>query len=181
VNACWIPEQRGLEDVALKWMQNPFTLCTRHNRVLLENSSLLKNIENMDTLMRRFWPAVLLLIFSLGTPKIQAQETGPLLMQQELGYTLAGTVAGVGLGVLVWFMDPLNPDVTLRDTTVDGLIVGTLLGSMFGFYILQNALVEPRTNSLPSGLEDLLGQSKRDQLPSPVAHTGLTIPMTWKF
>jgi len=42
-------------------------------------------------------------------------------------------------------------------------------------------LVEPRTNSLPSGLEDLLGQSKRDQLPSPVAHTGLTIPMTWKF
>jgi hypothetical protein len=79
-------------------MQNPFTLCTRHNRVLLENSSLLKNIENMDTLMRRFWPAVLLLIFSLGTPKIQAQETGPLLMQQELGYTLAGTVAGVGLG-----------------------------------------------------------------------------------
>ena len=54
-------------------------------------------------------------------------------MQQELGYTLAGTVAGVGLGVLVWFMDPLNPDVTLRDTTVDGLIVGTLLGSMFGF------------------------------------------------
>ena len=131
--------------------------------------------------MQRFWPAVLLLIFSLGTPKIQAQETGPLLMQQELGYTLAGTVAGVGLGVLVWFMDPLNPDVTLRDTTVDGLIVGTLLGSMFGFYILQNALVEPRTNSLPSGLEDLLGQSKRDQLPSPVAHTGLTIPMTWKF
>ena len=71
--------------------------------------------------------------------------------------------------------------MTLRDTTVDGLIVGTLLGSMFGFYILQNALVEPRTNSLPSGLEDLLGQSKRDQLPSPVAHTGLTIPMTWKF
>ncbi|MEC7164223.1 MAG: hypothetical protein VXW41_00275, partial [SAR324 cluster bacterium] len=81
MNACRIPEQQGLEDVALKWMQNPFTLCTRHNRVLLENSSLLKNIENMDTLMRRFWPAVLLLIFSLGTPKIQAQESGPLLME----------------------------------------------------------------------------------------------------
>ncbi len=94
-------------------------------------------------------------------PKNQAQETGPLLMEQELGYTLAGTVAGVGLGVLVWFMDPLNPDVTLRDTTVDGLIVGTLLGSIVRFCILQNALVEPRTNSLPSGLEDLLGQSKR--------------------
>lgn len=132
--------------------------------------------------MRRCWLVLMLLIFSLGTPPLQAQETGPLLMKQELGYTLGGAVFGVGLGVVVWFTDPLNPDVTLRDTTVDGLIFGSLLGSMFGFYALQNALVEPRSSTIPSGLEDLLGQSRRDRLPTrPVAHSSLTIPLTWKF
>ncbi len=125
----------------------------------------------------------LIIGLSLWTHTAVAQEAGPLLMKQELGYTLGGGVAGVGLGVLVWFTDPLNPDITLRDTVVDGLIVGTLLGSMFGFYVLQAAVVEPQQNALPPGLEDLLGQARRDQerWSEPVSHSKITVPLTWKF
>ncbi len=54
-----------------------------------------------------------------------AQETGPLLMKQELGYTLGGGVFGAGLGIVVWFMDPLNPNVTLKSTVQNGYIAGT--------------------------------------------------------
>jgi len=132
--------------------------------------------------MRRFWPAVLLLIFSLGTPKIQAQETGPLLMKQELGYTLAGSVVGVGIASLLWFTDPLSPDVQAHELLKDGFVVGTFLGSMFGFYALQNALnapVSPGYNR--DNLEQLLGQYKRDKQPKPLANSILTIPFVWKF
>ena len=78
-----IHEQQGLEDVA----QNGYkthSLCMNW-QVLLE-LSLLKNIENMDTLSD---VAGATLIFSLGTPKFRLKESGPLLMEQELGYTLA--------------------------------------------------------------------------------------------
>ena len=35
------------------------------------------------------------------TASLQAQETGPLMMKQELGYPLGGGVLGAGLGVVV--------------------------------------------------------------------------------
>ena len=84
----------------------------------------------------RYWklkwiiPFLLLLMLTAST---QAQETGPLLMKQEVGYTLGGSVFGAGLGVVVWFMDPLNPSVTLKKTVENGFIVGTILGSLLGF------------------------------------------------
>ena len=86
-----------------------------------------------------------------------AQETGPLLMKQELGYTLGGGVFGAGLGIVVWFMDPLNPNVTLKSTVQNGFIAGTALGALFGFYMLQNAIIIPQENKLPENLDQLLG------------------------
>ena len=87
-----------------------------------------------------------------------AQETGPLLMKQELGYTLGGGVFGAGLGIVVWFMDPLNPNVTLKSTVQNGFIAGTALGALFGFYMLQNAIIIPQENNLPENLDQLLGR-----------------------
>ena len=108
----------------------------------------------------RYWklkwiiPFFLLLMLTAST---QAQETGPLLMKQELGYTLGGSVFGAGLGVVVWFMDPLNPSVTLRKTVENGFIAGTVLGALLGFYMLQNALLFPPESTLPENLDQLLG------------------------
>ncbi|MDP6331936.1 MAG: hypothetical protein QF788_02525 [SAR324 cluster bacterium] len=87
-----------------------------------------------------------------------AQETGPLLMKQELGYTRGGGVFGAGLGIVVWFMDPLNPNVTLKSTVQNGFIAGTALGALFGFYMLQNAIIIPQENKLPENLDQLLGR-----------------------
>ena len=101
------------------------------------------------------YPVIFLLLFSVPS---QAQETGPLLMKQELGYTLGGGVFGAGLGVVVWFMDPLNPNVTLKSTVKNGFIAGTALGALFGFYMLQNAIIVPMDNSLPDNLNQLLGK-----------------------
>ena len=107
-------------------------------------------------------PFFFLLIISVPS---QAQETGPLLMKQELGYTLGGGVFGAGVGVVVWFMDPLNPNVTLKSTVTNGFIAGTALGALFGFYMLQNAIIVPRDNTLPENLDQLLGQ---DDLSRPI-------------
>ncbi|HBR59572.1 MAG TPA: hypothetical protein DEA86_03790 [Deltaproteobacteria bacterium] len=114
-------------------------------------------------------PFIFLLLISVPS---QAQETGPLLMKQELGYTLGGGVFGSGLGVVVWFMDPLNPNVTLKSTVKNGFIAGTALGALFGFYMLQNAIIVPRDNTLPDNLDQLLGQ---DELSRPL-HRSIVYP-----
>ena len=99
------------------------------------------------------------------TASLQAQETGPLMMKQELGYTLGGGVFGSGLGVVVWFMDPLNPSVTLKSTVENGFIAGTALGALFGFYMLQNAIIVPSESTLPENLDQLMGN---DNLVRPI-------------
>ena len=114
-------------------------------------------------------PFFLLLVITVTS---QAQETGPLLMKQELGYTLGGGVLGAGLGVVVWFMDPLNPGVPLKSTVTNGFIAGTALGALFGFYMLQNAIIVPRENTLPDNLDQLLGQ---DDLSRPI-HRSIVYP-----
>jgi hypothetical protein len=114
-------------------------------------------------------PFFLLLVITVTS---QAQETGPLLMKQELGYTLGGGVLGAGLGVVVWFMDPLNPGVPLRSTVTNGFIAGTALGALFGFYMLQNAIIVPRENTLPDNLDQLLGH---DDLSRPI-HRSIVYP-----
>ena len=99
------------------------------------------------------------------TASLQAQETGPLMMKQELGYTLGGGVFGSGLGVLVWFMDPLNPSVTLKSTVKNGFIAGTALGAFFGYYMLQNSIIVPSESTLPENLDELMG---KDDLLRPI-------------
>ncbi|MCH2284946.1 MAG: hypothetical protein MK434_07710, partial [SAR324 cluster bacterium] len=77
------------------------------------------NLKNIITFI-----SILLLIL-ITTTTLQAQEKGPLMMKQELGYTLGGGVFGAGLGIVVWFMDPLNPGVTLKSTVTNGFVAGT--------------------------------------------------------
>ena len=101
----------------------------------------------------------ILLLVLIATSTLQAQEKGPLMMKQELGYTLGGGVFGAGLGIVVWFMDPLNPSVTLKSTVTNGFVAGTALGALFGFYMLQNAIVVPSDTTLPQNLDQLLGSN----------------------
>jgi len=122
---------------------------------------------------------------------LHAQERGPLLMKQELGYTLAGGVGGAGVGILIWFMDPLNPNITLRDNVKDGLIVGTLVGSLFGAYLLQNALIYPFNPGgiQGGGLNNLLGfegsgvpkRTNYVNSSSPQEKSGLMFQYDYKF
>ena len=116
------------------------------------------NLKNIITFI-----SILLLIL-ITTTTLQAQEKGPLMMKQELGYTLGGGVFGAGLGIVVWFMDPLNPTVTLKSTVTNGFVAGTALGALFGFYMLQNAIVFPSDTTLPENLDQLLGNNELDRL-----------------
>ena len=110
--------------------------------------------------LKRLIPFLLILFLVLiSTSTLQAQEKGPLMMKQELGYTLGGGVFGAGLGIVVWFMDPLNPSVTLKSTVTNGFVAGTALGALFGFYMLQNAIVVPSDTTLPQNLDQLLGSN----------------------
>ena len=118
------------------------------------------------------WIITFFFILLMSSPS-QAQESGPLLMKQELGYTLGGAVFGSGLGVVVWFMDPLNPGVTLKSTVTNGFVAGTALGALFGFYMMQNAIILPRDNTLPDNLDQLLGQ---DSLSRPI-HRSIIYPV----
>ena len=104
-----------------------------------------------------------LFLVLIDTTSLQAQEKGPLMMKQELGYTLGGGVFGSGLGIIVWFMDPLNPNVTLKSTVTNGFVAGTALGALFGFYMLQNAIVVPSDTTLPQNLDQLLGNNGLDR------------------
>jgi len=96
------------------------------------------------------------LVLLMLTAPLRAQETGPLLMKQELGYTLGGGIVGTGFGVVLWFMDPLGP-IDLKDYVKDGFVSGVILGSLFGFYLLQNAAQFPIPGGplpeLPLGFE----------------------------
>jgi len=105
----------------------------------------------------------ILILFLIATSSLHAQEKGPLMMKQELGYTLGGGVFGSGLGIIVWFMDPLNPNVTLKSTVTNGFVAGTALGALFGFYMLQNAIVVPSDTTLPQNLDQLLGNNGFDR------------------
>jgi len=128
--------------------------------------------------MRIFCLAIIFLSLSFGTQKLEAQEVGPKVMSYEAGYTAYGAVAGAGIGAVLFIMDPLNPDIEFRNLIFDGLAVGIFVGSMLGFYMIQNAVVDPpqRTN-----FEDLLGELNRDQEQIHGSHAKLTIPLTWKF
>ena len=111
-------------------------------------------------LTRRIIPLILLSgLFFMKT--VKAQETAPLLMKQQLGYTLAGGVTGVGIGALLWFMDPLNPNVKPIDQAKDGFVYGSAFGALFGFYLLNNSVKFPARTAPLQNFDDLLGMEKR--------------------
>ena len=112
-------------------------------------------------LARRIIPLILLsCLFLMKT--VKAQEIGPLLMKQQLGYTLAGGVTGVGIGALLWFMDPLNPNVKPIDQAKDGFVYGSAFGALFGFYLLNNSVKFPARTAPVQNFDDLLGMEKRE-------------------
>ena len=86
--------------------------------------------------------------------------TGNRTFNDEAGVGVhsGGGVFGAGLGVVVWFMDPLNPSVTLKSTVKNGFMTGTALGALFGFYMLQNSIIVPSESTLPENLDELLGK-----------------------
>ena len=71
-------------------------------------------------------------------------------MKQELGYTLGGSVLGAGLGVIVWFMDPLKTyDEEMRKKT-----------SLVDYFCCdnENVLEEAlKTNFLPLEVMSFIG------------------------
>ena len=111
--------------------------------------------------IRNIFVSLILCFCVLAAKPLKAQETGPLLMKQQLGYTLAGGVAGVGIGALVWFMDPLNPNIQPIDQAKDGFIYGTAFGALFGFYLLNNSIKFPAQNVPVQNFDDLLGMENR--------------------
>ena len=117
-------------------------------------------LERPFNLARRIIPLILLCCL-LFTKTVEAQETGPLLMKQQLGYTLAGGVTGVGIGALFWIMDPLNPNVKPIYKAKDGFVYGTAFGALFGFYLLNNSIKFPSRNTPVQNFDDLLGIEKR--------------------
>ena len=117
--------------------------------------------ERPFNLARRIIPLILFCCL-LFTITVEAQETGPLLMKQQLGYTLAGGVTGVGIGALLWFMDPLNPNVKPIDQAKDGFVYGSAFGALFGFYLLNNSVKFPTRTAPVQNFDDLLGMEKRE-------------------
>ncbi len=116
--------------------------------------------ESPFNLARRVIPLILLSSL-LFIKTIGAQETGPLLMKQQLGYTLAGGVTGVGIGALLWIMDTLNPSVQPIDQARNGFVYGSAFGALFGFYLLNNSIKFPARTEPVQNFNDLLGMEKR--------------------
>ena len=74
-----------------------------------------------------------------------AQERGPLVMQAEFEWTVAGIVGGVAVGALVWLTDPAKPGNNLGDNVASGAAWGSIIGAGFGIYVLQRAYIPPAT------------------------------------
>ena len=79
-------------------------------------------------------------------------------------HTLGGGVAGVGIGALLWLMDPLNPNAKPTDMAGNAFFYGSALGAIFGFYLLNNSVKFPSRNEPIQNFDDLLGIEKRGSL-----------------
>ncbi|MBF0278341.1 MAG: hypothetical protein HQM13_11140 [SAR324 cluster bacterium] len=100
---------------------------------------------------------VLVLTCFLFPAKASSQETGPLMMGVEIGYTLGGMLAGVAAGGVVWLTDPGGPTPIIT-VLKDGAILGTLLGAITGFYLIYNSTIDPNAAPQPDNFQDLLGE-----------------------
>jgi len=85
------------------------------------------------------------LLIAVSHSAAMAQERGPLVMRAEFEWTVAGVVAGVAVGALIWLTDPANPSNNLSDSIASGAAWGSIVGAGFGMYVLQNSVVLPST------------------------------------
>lgn len=95
----------------------------------------------------RTYLLIILLLFSCSRSS-QAQESGPMMMQVQVGFTLAGFFGGAALGGIVWLTDPAGP-VGIVENLKNGMILGSFVGAIFGAYVLYNAAIVPETD-IPS-------------------------------
>ena len=86
------------------------------------------------------------LLLILLQPSLQAQQKGPLAMEIMFQWTAAGGVAGAVLGFALWLTDPGNPNIKAADQMAKGAALGFILGSGYGLFILQNAVIIPVRN-----------------------------------
>lgn len=93
---------------------------------------------------------------------LQAQETGPLMMNIEVAYTLGGLVGGAAVGFVVWLTDPGGP-TPIIDNVKTGAVLGTIIGSFFGFYIIYSAAIDPSEQKSFENIDQLLGQVNEEQ------------------
>ncbi len=109
-----------------------------------------------------------------------SQETGPLMMGVEIGYTLGGMVGGAAVGGVVWLTDPGGP-TSIGTIVKDGAVLGTLLGAIAGYYLLYNAAVSPGEPLPTDDIEDLLGyhHNKSDVVVFSQAHRLDRKKMSW--
>jgi hypothetical protein len=83
------------------------------------------------------------LLASVLQPAARAQERGPLAMQIEFQWTVAGIGAGIAVGALLWLTDPGSPDNNLSDNMAGGAAYGAILGAAMGFAVMQRSAVFP--------------------------------------
>lgn len=116
---------------------------------------------------------VLMLAWFLFPEPTPAQETGPLMMSVEVGYTLGGMLGGIALGGIVWLTDPGGP-TPLQENAKDGAVLGSFVGAIAGYFLLFNSARDPNAPYQPADdFEDLLGAISLSYAP-PAPQFGLS-------
>ena len=89
----------------------------------------------------------LMLIFNASA---MAQERGPLVMQIEFEWTVAGIFAGVAVGFMIWLTDPAGP-LPIGEAMASGAAWGALAGAGFGVFTMQRTVRLPTRIALDTG------------------------------
>jgi len=89
------------------------------------------------------------LLLILNAPAM-AQERGPLVMQIEFEWTVAGIFAGVAVGFMIWLTDPAGP-LPVGEAMASGAAWGALAGAGFGVFTMQRTVRLPTRIALETG------------------------------
>ncbi len=112
---------------------------------------------------------VAMAVILLGTAQAQAQEREPLAMRILLEWTLGGAVLGGSVGFALWLTDPANPNLHLSSQVIEGVALGTVAGSLFALYVMQN------TAQFPAGTVDWV-----PPIPPPGMNSDPIAAMRWR-